>query len=400
MASIHILALEARRSGGAATYSAELIRQLASRGHRVSLICHEAEPELEKISEIHRLPPSKADQLPWAWRLAVLLRQRDYNRAIRALPLDLPDFVIGSAQQMIPEHQRRFSGVPLIYVPHSLVAPFEVQTMPWPSLLQRWISARVFYHLERLALNQAQYTIRFTRAGCDALTAYYGKSIKPRFVVLPTPVPIPDLSQTVERTDSRSPPHLRLLFVGRLVESKNVAWLLRCLNRLDHLSWTCDIVGDGEERPRLEKLTLQRGLENRIVFHGQQDDVASFYRQADLLVFPSRLENSPIVLLEAMSFGVPSLSIRADGQRYINANHEIITAEHDGFLADGEEQFVQKLQELLTSPDCLKTVGRNARQTVEKRHRWVDHIQGYERIFEEIALVRRISNPSYAFVKK
>ena len=49
MASIHILTLEARRSGGAATYSAELVRQLASRGHRVSLICHEAEPELEKI---------------------------------------------------------------------------------------------------------------------------------------------------------------------------------------------------------------------------------------------------------------------------------------------------------------------------------------------------------------
>ena len=191
MASIHILTLEARRSGGAATYSEELVRQLASRGHRVSLICHEAEPELEKVSEVHKLPLPKADQLPWAWRLAVLLRQRDYNRAIRALPLDRPDFVIGSAQQMIPEHLRRFPGVPLIYVPHSLVAPFEVQTIPWPSLLQRWVSAGVFHYLELRALNQARSTIRFTRAGCEALMAYYGKSIKPRFVVLPTPVPIP-----------------------------------------------------------------------------------------------------------------------------------------------------------------------------------------------------------------
>jgi glycosyltransferase involved in cell wall biosynthesis len=298
--------------------------------------------------------------------------------------LDRPDFVIGSAQQMIPEHQRRFPGVPLIYVPHSLIAPFEVQTMPWPSLLQRWVSAGVFHYLELRALNQARSTIRFTRAGCEALMAYYGKSLKPRFVVLPTPVPIPNLPGDFDGMNSKRHPHLRLLYVGRLVESKNVAWLLRCLNRLNHFSWTCDIVGDGEERPHLEKLTLQRGLENRIVFHGHQDDVGSFYRQADLLIFPSRLENSPIVLLEAMSFGVPSLSIRADGQRYINANHEIITAGHDGFLAEGEEQFVQKLQELLISPDCLKTVGRNARQTVEKRHRWVDHIRGYERIFEEI----------------
>jgi glycosyltransferase involved in cell wall biosynthesis len=296
--------------------------------------------------------------------------------------LQRPDLVIGSAQQMIPEHQRRFPGLPLIYVPHSLVAPLEVQSMSWVSPIQRWISTRVFHRLERLALNQARYTIRFTRASCDAVTAYYGKSIKPRFVVLPTPVPIPDLPQM----DSQSP-HLRLLYVGRLVKSKNVAWLIRCLGPLaqSNLPWTCDIVGDGEERAHLEDLARQCGAPNRIVFHGHQNDVASFYRRADLLVFPSRLENSPLVLLEAMSFGVPTLSIRADGQRYVNANHEIITADHDGFLADGEQSFIQKLQELLMCPDCLKSVGRNARQTVEKRHRWKDHIDGYQRIFEEIA---------------
>jgi glycosyltransferase involved in cell wall biosynthesis len=299
--------------------------------------------------------------------------------------LDRPDFVIGSAQQMIPGHQRRFPGVPLIYVPHSLVAPLEVRTMPWPSKLQRWVSARVFHHLERMALNQARYTVRFTKTGCDAFTAFYGKRIKPRFVILPTPVPIPDLPPKVGGTDSKSVLPLRLLYVGRLVESKNVAWLIHGLSQLNHLRWTCDIVGDGELRPHLEKLGRKCGLESRIIFHGHQDDVASFYRQADLLVFPSRLENSPLVLLEAMSFGVPSLSIRADGRGYINANHEIITADHDGFLADGEQPFIRKLQELLAVPDRLKTVGRNARQTVEKRHRWIDHIQGYERIFEEIA---------------
>ena len=80
--------------------------------------------------------------------------------------------------------------------------------------------------------------------------AYYGKSIKPRFVVLPIPVPIPNLPGDFDGMNSKRRPHLRLLYVGRLVESKNVAWLLRCLNRLNHLSWTCDIVGDGEERPR------------------------------------------------------------------------------------------------------------------------------------------------------
>jgi glycosyltransferase involved in cell wall biosynthesis len=379
VARIHILALEACRSGGAGAYTAELIRQLAVSGHQIELICHQGDPSLEAICHIHRLPMPQASRLPWAWRLAPILRQREYDRFIRALPLQEPDVVIGSAQQMFPEYWRRFPNVPMIYVPHSLVAPLEVQGMPWISPLQRWAAVRVFRSLERQALIRAHRTIRFTRTGCDALNLYYGKSIKSQFTVLPTPIPIPDLSRA--GSPSTIP---KLLYVGRLVESKNVAWLLDCLARLINVPWTCDIVGDGEERPRLEEIARQNKLSDRVVFHGHQEDVGHFYRQSDLLVFPSRLENSPLVILEAMSYGVPSLSIRADGERYINANHEIVTADHDGFLADHEEGFVNKLQTLLECREVLREVGARGRKTVETRHRWDDHIAGYERILEEI----------------
>jgi glycosyltransferase involved in cell wall biosynthesis len=286
---------------------------------------------------------------------------------------------------------RRFPEAPFLYVPHSLVAPLEVENMGWSSALQRWISARVFHRLELLALNQALYTIRFTNTGCDALRAYYGKSVDPRFVVLPTPVTIPEMAPAHRIND---PP--QLLFVGRLVETKNVAWLIRCLYGLKDLPWNLSIVGDGEQRQTLEALSRDCALSDRIVFHGHQDDVAPFYRQADLFVFPSRLENSPIVLLEAMSYGVPTLSIRADGKRYLNANHEIITADHDGFVADNEEDFAAKLRGLLTSPERLHTVGKQARQTVEKRNQWSDHISSYERIFEGIQSRPRKNQPKQA----
>jgi glycosyltransferase involved in cell wall biosynthesis len=379
MAHLHILALEACRSGGAGAYTAELIRQLAARGHRIELICHQADPSLQTICEIHRLPMPRASRLPWAWRLAPILRQKEYDRFIRALPLQEPDVVIGSAQQMLPEHWRRFPRAPLIYVPHSLVAPLEVQGMPWISPLQRWAAVRVFRSLEREALARASRTVRFTRSGCDALNLYYGKSIKSRFTVLAIPVPIPELT-------SRDRPSgaIKLLSMGRLVESKNVAWLLHCLGRLRDKPWTCGIVGEGEERQRLEEISRQSKLTDRVIFHGHQDDVGRFYRQAGLLVFPSRLENSPLVILEAMSYGVPSLSIRADGRSYINANHEIVTADHDGFLADHEEDFVNKLRTLLESPELLREVGHRARQTVEKRNRWDHHVEGYERVFEQV----------------
>ncbi len=261
MAHLHILALEACRSGGAGAYTAELIRQLAARGHRIELICHQADPSLQAICEIHRLPMPRASRLPWAWRLAPILRQREYDRFIRALPLQEPDVVIGSAQQMLPEHWRRFPRAPLIYVPHSLVAPLEVQGMPWTSPLQRWAAVRVYRSLERKALTRASRTVRFTRTGCDMLNLYYGKSIKSRFTVLPTPVPIPEWAPR-----DRPSGALKLLFVGRLVESKNVAWLLHCLGRLRDKPWTCGIVGEGEERQRLEEISRQSKLTDRVIW--------------------------------------------------------------------------------------------------------------------------------------
>ncbi len=72
------------------------------------------------------------------------------------------------------------------------------------------------------------------------------------------------------------------------------------------------IVGDGDDRPRLEALVRDHGMADRVVFTGFVDDLCEHYRLADLYVMPSRGDGFGIVFLEAACCGVPSLGSSDD----------------------------------------------------------------------------------------
>ena len=74
------------------------------------------------------------------------------------------------------------------------------------------------------------------------------------------------------------------------------------------------VIGRGDDRPRLEKLTQELGVGDRVVFAGfvPTDALVDHYRLADVYVMPSR-EGFGIVYLEAMACGVPVLAGDADG---------------------------------------------------------------------------------------
>jgi glycosyltransferase involved in cell wall biosynthesis len=75
------------------------------------------------------------------------------------------------------------------------------------------------------------------------------------------------------------------------------------------------VVGSGEARVSLERLVDELGLTSAVTFTGRLDNecMAGVYRSADLALNPSRVDNMPISLLEAMASGVPIVSTNAGG---------------------------------------------------------------------------------------
>lgn len=124
-----------------------------------------------------------------------------------------------------------------------------------------------------------------------------------------------------------APPEVRsqdiLLGVGRLVEKKGFDLLLEAVAavRKDHPAVRCVIVGDGDQRDRLEAHATELGISEIVTFTGPlpQDQVAEWLRTATLMVAPCRVGTDgnqdalPTVLLEALGAGLPAISTPVAG---------------------------------------------------------------------------------------
>jgi glycosyltransferase involved in cell wall biosynthesis len=103
-----------------------------------------------------------------------------------------------------------------------------------------------------------------------------------------------------------------ILFVGRLDNFKGALRSATAFKNLcaDHPDWTFTIVGDGEDMPALREFIQNTKLEKRILLKGTltKTEIAKEMQQADFLVFPSRHESFGLVIVEAMSCGLPVIT--------------------------------------------------------------------------------------------
>ena len=102
-----------------------------------------------------------------------------------------------------------------------------------------------------------------------------------------------------------------LLYVGRLGPRKG---LIRLMRIWPEVARRADVqlvlVGDGPQRPEIERWLSVNGLEQSVILAGYCEDPAPYYRAADIFVFPSRSETFGNVIVEAMSHGLPVATTR------------------------------------------------------------------------------------------
>jgi glycosyltransferase involved in cell wall biosynthesis len=118
------------------------------------------------------------------------------------------------------------------------------------------------------------------------------------------------------------------------------------------------VVGDGDDRPRLQQHAAAVGVADRVVFAGwiPDEQKVAHYRLADAFAMPSRGEGFGIVFLEAMACGVPVLASTLDGSR------EAVLDGQLGLLADPRvpADLQAKLEVLLRQPRGKRPEGLSA----------------------------------------
>lgn len=160
----------------------------------------------------------------------------------------------------------------------------------------------------------------------------------------------------VEKRDNK------ILYAGRLVPQKNVDLLIRAFGTLEGAE--LEIIGEGSEKKRLERLADSLGAGKKIKFlhpYKSHGDLIKSIKSATMLVLPSKRENFGIVPLESMRCGTAVISTKTDGPK------DYIQNGVNGFLTEtgDETELANKIQLLLNDEKLRKKFERNGRRTSE-----------------------------------
>jgi glycosyltransferase involved in cell wall biosynthesis len=170
--------------------------------------------------------------------------------------------------------------------------------------------------------------------------------------------------------------------VGRLVEQKNFALFLEVAARVlaGHPSVLFLIAGTGPQEEELKTRAVALGIHERVRFQGHVSDRLSLYHAFDALLMTSDFEGTPMVLLEAMSCGLPVVASAVDGIA------EVCTDGHDALLLPPGDVagFATALKGILQDDGLRKTLGMNAQNTILDRYEIRQLVRRIEGIYDEV----------------
>lgn len=173
--------------------------------------------------------------------------------------------------------------------------------------------------------------------------------------------------------------------VGHLRAEKNFLRLLdACAALPPELPLHVLIVGDGEERARLEARAARPDLAGRVHLAGYRSDPQRFFRAMDLFAITSDTEQMPVCLLEAMASGLPVVSTN------VGDIPSVLPAEQQPWLVSLEPQdatvpvLAQRLAELARDPEARRWLGAINRRRVEERFSFEAMLSAYREIYHEV----------------
>ncbi|HEX6753806.1 MAG TPA: glycosyltransferase [Solirubrobacterales bacterium] len=185
--------------------------------------------------------------------------------------------------------------------------------------------SRLYLEMERALARVSDCLIGVSQATVDDLVRL-GVAPPSKFRVLPLGL---DLDRLVElpgelRAASRAElgvgdGEILLVFVGRIVPIKRLDLLLEALAQAREADprLRLAVVGDGEERPRLERQAAELGIAGDVLFLGYRRELPPVFAAADLAVLSSDNEGTPVSLIEAAAAGLPAVATDVGGVREV-----------------------------------------------------------------------------------
>lgn len=185
--------------------------------------------------------------------------------------------------------------------------------------------------------------------------------------------------------------YFHILYVGQCSYVKGLVYLLRALSLLNKKNIILDIAGNCESEKDyykfLKKMIKELQLEGRIFFQDHVQDgakLAQLYVDADIFCLPSLYEGFGIVLLEAMSFGLPIVTTT------VGSIPELVKDEQNGLLVPpfNAEALAAALRRVMDSSELRYRLGVNGRKFFDSNRNFYSWDKTGERILGALSRLR------------
>jgi glycosyltransferase involved in cell wall biosynthesis len=247
--------------------------------------------------------------------------------------------------------------------------------------LRRWVESLS----EKLLLRLAHLNIAISEDSRERLLQI---GIDPACIAVVRPATDVAIAPQQLTTPRHAGEAVHLLYVGQCDERKGVIHLIQALATLAHLPFRLDLVGRYDAKSayyqKVAQLIEEHHLGARVRFAGfvSEEQRAAYYRQADVFVLPSLHEGYGIVLIEAMSYGLPIVASR------VSSIPELVVDGETGLLAPpaDAEAWSRALAQLITSAETRREMGARglARAQALERH-WPQVAEEFMTLLKDLA---------------
>ena len=218
----------------------------------------------------------------------------------------------------------------------------------------------------RLSAKKADYIVTLTEQDKQS----YGKLLKRTSDIetVYNPFSQMELNENIRRENW-------IVTVGRLTYQKGTDYLAEVAK-----DWKWIVLGDGEERKKLETITKENDLEKQLFLKGRVENVEWYLNRAKLFVLTSRYEGLPLCLIEAMQMNVPCVSFDVK-----TGPSDIIENNVNGILISSFEieKMIKEINALLKDKCRLQSMSKNTRDNFE-RFEMENIIKKWKNIFERL----------------
>lgn len=230
------------------------------------------------------------------------------------------------------------------------------------------VSWEQFNYYQNPNVNYRKFTRKWAAKRADAIVVltdedkgYYKQNLRIRGKLQRIYNPI----ESTENSNEYDEDSRIIISAGRLVEQKGFDMLIDVAKRVfaDDDGWKWLILGEGEEREKLEIKIRDKGLEEKVILKGNVSNIEAYYKKAAIYVLTSRYEGFGLVLTEAKNMGLPCVSFRCPA-----GPSEIIIDGVNGYLVEcfDVEQMAEKIKNLMKDSELRAEFSKRAMEGTEK----------------------------------